>query len=116
MSESVDVAVGVLDGKVVASWHEPVREITFDAKNAYQVSLALGRAAMEAHSGRATTDKELAFIEGELKQVKITVTDTHRDFIIAQVATIIRSLIDQKRSPGQIALHCVDAVLKETAR
>jgi len=116
MSESVDVAVGVVDGKVVARWPDPLTEITFDAKNAYQVSLALGRAALEAHGGKPTGDRELKFIEGELKQVKITVTDQHRDFIIAQVATIIRSLLEQNRTPGQIALHCVDAVLKETAR
>ena len=115
MSDAVDVAVGVLDGKVIARWHEPTREITFDPKNAYTVGMHLARAAMEAHQGKPT-GKELEFIAGELAQVKMVVSDIHRMAMIQEVASIVRTLMDQKRNAGYIATHAVDAVLRETAR
>lgn len=110
-----DVAIGVVDGKVVAHWHEPTNEIVFDPKNAYSVGMHLARAAMEAHQGKPT-GSELEFIAGELAEVKMKVTDMHRMAMIQTVASIVRTLIDQKRNAGYIAQHCVDAVLKETAR
>lgn len=117
MSESMDVAIGVVEGKVVARWHAPVTEIAFDPKNAYKVGLALSKAALDAHSGKKREAKsDVEFIDGELSQNKIVVTDLQRDYMIAQVATILKTLQDQKRSPGYMAMHCVDAVLKETAR
>jgi hypothetical protein len=112
---SVDVAIGVFEGKVVASWHEPVAEISFDPKNAYTIGMHLARAAMEAHQGRAT-GKEFEFIAGELAEVKVKVSDVQRMAMVMKVSTIVRSLIDQKRSAGYIAQHCVDAVLQDTAR
>jgi len=113
--DSVDVAIGVVKGKVVAQWKEPTNEITFDAKNSYQVGMALCRAAMEAHNGNST-GKETEFIAGELATVKVVVTDAQRMAMVKQVATIIRTLIDQKCNAGYIAQHAVDAVLRETAR
>ena len=112
---SVDVAIGVVSGKVVAQWNEPTAEITFAPKNAYQVGMHLCRAAMEAHNGKVT-GKETEFIAGELAQVKVVVTDQQRMAMVMQVSTIIRSLLDQKRAAGYIAQHAVDAVLRETAR
>ena len=73
------------------------------------------RAAMEAHQGKAN-GKEIEFIAGELATVKFEVTDLQRMAMVQQVATIIRTLLDQKRTPGYIAQHAVDAVLRETAR
>lgn len=116
MSDSVDVAIGVVEGKVIARWQQACTEISFDPKNAYQVSIALGKAALEAHGGKAADSKDAAFIDGELKQVKVTVTDAQRMMMVAKVATIIRSMMDQKATHGQIAVHAVDAVLRETAR
>ncbi len=115
MSESVSVAVGVVDGKVVAKWLEPTNEIIFDPKNAYSVGMHMARAALEAHQGKPT-GKELEFIAGELAEVKMKVSDEQRMAMVLKVATIVRSMIDQKMTPGQIANHCVDAVLRETAR
>ena len=112
---SVDVAIGVVDGKVIAQWKDPTTEIAFDPKNAYSVGMHLARAAMEAQRGKPT-GKELEFIAGELATVKVEVTDLQRMAMIQQVATIIRTLLDQKRTPGYMAQHCVDAVLRETAR
>ncbi len=112
---SVDVAIGVVDGKVVAQWREPTTEITFDPQNAYSIGMHMARAAMEAHQGKAS-GKELEFLAGELAQVKVKVSDLERMAMIQAVATIVRTLIDQKRTPGYIAQHAVDAVLRETAR
>ena len=115
MTDSVQVAIGVVDGKVVAQWHEPVAEIVFDPQNAYSVGMHLARAAMEAHQGKAN-GKEIEFIAGELAEVKKKVSDLERMAMVQQVSTIIRTLIDQKRKAGYIAQHAVDAVLRETAR
>lgn len=115
MSENVDVAIGVVGAKVVARWIEPVTQIEFDAANAYKVGLALSHAALEAHKG-ARKSKDVEFIDGELAQVKLVVSDVLRDMLIASVATIVKTLQDQKKTPGYIAMHCVDAVLRETAR
>lgn len=115
MSDSVAVAIGVVEGKVVAKWHQPMNEITFDPANAYSVGMHLARAAMEAHQGKPN-GKELEFIAGELAEVKMKVSDEQRMAMVLKVATIIRSMTDQKFSSGQIANHCVDAVLRETAR
>lgn len=115
MTESVDVAIGVVNGKVVARWHDPVTQIEFDAANAYKVGLALSHAALEAHSGKAES-KDIEVIGEELAQVKVVVSDAKRDMLVGQVASIVRTFVDQKKSAGYIALHCVDAVLRETAR
>ena len=113
MSESVQVAVGVVDGKVVARWHAPVTEIAFDTRNAYSVGMALATAAMEAHRGTAAAS-DVSFVTGELEKPKVS--DAQRDLVIGIVATQLKTLIEAGRSPGYIAMHCVDAVLQEVAR
>lgn len=112
MSESVDVAVGVVEGKVVARWHQPTTEIVFDPQNSYKVGMALCSAAMEAHKGSPLNAQ--AFIESELRRPQVT--DAQRDMLIGIVATQIKSLQEKGRSPGMIAIHAVDAVLQEVAR
>lgn len=115
MSESVQVAVGVVDGKVIAKWHQPVSEIVFDPKNAYSVGMHLARAGMEAHRG-SKNGSDVEFIAGELAEVKVRVTAEQRMAMIANATHMIRSMSDQKRTHGQIAVEVVDKVLQETAR
>lgn len=112
---NVDIAIGVFEGKVIARWLEATREIMFDPANAYKVGLALSHAAIEAHEG-TRQQKDIEFIGEELAQIKIVVTDAQRDMLVATVATILATLIEKKMTPGYIAMHCVDAVLRETAR
>ena len=112
---SVDIAIGVVDGKVIARWHEMTDEIIFDPHNAYTVGTALSKAALEAHRGNGSPG-DMEFIAGELAEVKVKVSDTKRNFLIVQVAGILRSLITQNKSPAIMAAHAVDAVLQETAR
>lgn len=110
------VAVGVFEDKVVITWEEVCKEITFDPQNAYQIGTAMARAALEAHRGTAEIGDH-KFIEGEvLGETKKKVSDLERMGMVMQVSTIIRTLMDQKRAAGYIAAHCVDAVLRETAR
>ena len=113
---SVDVAVGVFEGKVVARWQEPVTEITFDPQNAYTVAHALANAAVEAYLGKKKNAHDIQVVDGQLAQIKMVVTDMQRDMMVATVASIIKTFVDQKKSPAYIAMHCVDAVLRETAR
>lgn len=111
----MDVAIGVIDGKVIARWHEMTDEIIFDPQNAYMVGMALSKAALEAHRGNGSPG-DMEFIGGELSEVKLKVSDTKRNFLIVQVSSILRSLITQNKSPAVMAMHAVDAVLQETAR
>lgn len=116
MTDSVDVMIGVVSGKVIARWADPLAQIEFDAPNAYKVGLALSHAALKAYKGSKRTNKDLAAIEGELAETRVTITGTQRAMLVATCAHIIRQLTDEKKTPVYIALHCVDAVLRETAR
>lgn len=113
---SVDIAIGVVKGKVVAQWKDPIREIEFDPPNAYKIGLALSKAALDAHRGSGDVGKDTEFIAGELAQVKVEVSDQTRTYLINAVSTILRTFIEQGKTPGYMAMHCVDAVLRETAR
>lgn len=115
MTDSVAVAIGVFDGKVIAKWHAPVDQITFDPKNAYTVGLALSKAALEAHRG-SSVNGDADFVAGQLTEQRITITDAQRDLLIGKVATMLKTFIDQGKWPGYIAMHAVDLVLSDTAR
>lgn len=113
--DSVQVAIGVFDGKVVAKWPSACDQIVFDAKNSYLIGMALCKAALEANRGRA--DKgDTEFIAGELTERKMVITELQRDALIGQVATQIRTLVNKHASAGTIAMHAVDTVLQETTR
>jgi hypothetical protein len=116
---AVLVVVGVEKGNVEMSLREDTSgkyaQGSFEPKFAYELGLKLCRSAMEAHRGNPS-DKDLQYIDGELKQVKVVVTDVQRMAMVNTVSHIVRSMLDQKRTPGQIAVEAVDAVLQETAR
>ena len=114
---NVDIGIGVMEGRVICQWKDPTSQIEFDAQNAYLVGVSLCKAALEAHRGSPDTgNKDLMFIAEELASQKIEISDIKRAALINQVASIIRSLTLQKKSEGYVAMHCVDAVLQETAR
>lgn len=112
---NVDIAIGVEGGMVIAKWQELANHIVFDPSNAYQIGTAMAKAAMEASRGVAQKG-DLQFVENELREMKVVVSDLQRMGMVMQVATIVRTMIDEKRTPGTIAQHCVDIVLRETAR
>ena len=116
MTDAAQVAVGIIDGMVVCRWREPITEIVFDPQNAYTIGIHLSRAALEAHRGSENAKGDLEFIANELAEVRMKVSDMDRARMIGAVATIVKTLMDKKQSPGYIAMHAVDEVLKETAR
>ncbi len=111
----VDVAVGVVEGQVIAKWPSPLTAIEFDPKNAYMIGMALCKAAMEAHRGHAAPG-DLSFIAEGLHEEKVTMTDSRRAFLVGQVQGIIKTFIEQHKSTWYIAQHCVDTVLADTAQ
>ena len=117
-SGSVDVAIGVAEGKVIARWREATSEIVFDPKNAYMIGIALSKAAMEAYRGSKnnSTGDDLAFIHEELAQTKVKITDMQRVALINQVSHMLKTFRHENRSDGYSAMQCVDTVLAETAR
>lgn len=111
--DNIDIAIGVVNGQVITKWNDATNEIVFDPANAYKVGLALSRAAMQAHGNAKDVKSDTDFILGEQR---ITVTDAQRDYMVAQVATILKTFMEQGKSPGYMAMHCVDTVLAETAK
>jgi ribosomal protein L18 len=108
---NVDVAIGVVDGQVVATWHEPTSQIVFDPQNAYQIGEALARAAHQARYGEAPASDH-SYIAGE---VRARITETIRVKMIQRVVLMLGSMDRHRITPGQIAMALVDAMLKEVA-
>jgi hypothetical protein len=113
---SVDVAIGVVAGQVVLQWKDPITEIVFDPKNAWAIGVAISKAAMEAHRGYPSDSADLKFIADEMATQKVKISDAQRDKLIGKVATQVRTLLLQNRTPGYIAMDAVDTVLAETAQ
>ena len=106
---NVDVAIGVVEGKVVAKWPDPITQIEFDPQNAYQIGEALARAAHEARYG-AKPESDESYIAG---QVRSRVTEDLRVKMVQRIALMLGSMERHRRTPGQIAMALVDAMLRE---
>lgn len=107
---NVDIAFGIEGDKVVMQWQEPTNRIEFDHENAFEFGELLARKAHEAKFGTVPTD--LNYLAA---QVKARVTDQLRERMIMKAAFDMRSLVEQKKTPGQIAVAIVDAILQEVA-
>lgn len=109
--ESVDVAIGVMEGKVVAQWHKPLQQIVFDPQNAFQIGEALARAAHEARfPGEKIPDGSYI-----AQQVRARNLDNIRVRAINRLTVIMQSDNYRTWSPGKQAMHLVDAILREVA-
>ncbi len=104
---NIDVAVGVVNGKVVARWHVPVSQIEFDPDNAFQVGTGLRNAACDA----VGTTPEMMGGPGRME-----LTNEARARILVICGKIVRSMLEQGKTPEQITLHVVDHVLSETTK
>lgn len=122
MSDAVQVLVGVTNGRVEMSMREDssgrFAQGGFDPQNAWQLGKQLCESALLAKGGGKGTDKDHEFVDGELMQVRIKIDDAKRDYLIAKVATAIRTHSDNigMKKSVYLATHAVDEVLKETAR
>lgn len=45
--------------------------------------------------------------------LKATLVEKHRERLLPLLASVVRSMIDQKKSPGQIAVACLDEMCGE---
>lgn len=104
---SVQVAVGVVEGKVVARWRELASEIAFDPGNAYSVGTALRNAARDATGDR---------IIGSDPNPKMEITDEQRARVLIICGKIVKSMMEQGKTAEQITVHAVDYVLGETTK
>lgn len=113
---AVQVLVGVVNGIVNAKvrWDDTGRfeDMHFEPKEAYEIGIALSKAAMEAHAGQPVGGAD-DFIRNESL---MKITDEGRARILVIVGKMVRSLMDQGKSPEQITMHAVDFVLQETTR
>jgi ribosomal protein L24E len=101
---NVEVAIGVVEGKVVARWHQAISQIEFNPDNAYQIGTALRNAACDA---TGVTPEMMG-------SGKMEITNEGRARILIICGKIVRSLMEQGKTPEQITVHVVDYVLGET--
>lgn len=106
---NVDVAIAVVDGKVVAQWYQPTHQIVFDPQNAFQVGEALARAAHQARfPGEALSDRSYI-----AEQVRARATEDARVRCINRCSIMMASDNFRTWTPGKQAMHLVDAILRE---
>jgi hypothetical protein len=108
-SGSVDVSIGVHEGKVVARWQVPTNQIVFDPQNAFQVGEAMARAAHEARYGVSVQTDESYIAE----QVRARVTENLRARMVSRFVLMFGSMERQRKTPKHIAEQMVDALLRE---
>ena len=106
---SVDVAIGVHEGKVVARWALPTTQIVFDPQNAFQIGEAMARAAHEARYGAPVQTDESYIAE----QVRARVSENLRLKMINRFVLMFGSMERQRKTPKHIAEQMVDALLRE---
>jgi hypothetical protein len=109
---SIDVAVGVVDGKVVAQWHRPTARIVFDPQNAFQIGEALARAAHEARFPGEKLPQDGSYIA---RQVRAKLTEDLRVRMINRVSLMMQGEQFRTWTPGKQAMHLVDAIFREVA-
>lgn len=108
---SVDVALGIHDGKIVMTWRTPTSIITFDPENAFQLAEAIARSAHEAKFGKVVqTDKSYL-----AQQIKYRVTDEIRGRMVLEAGFSLKKMLEQDRGPDYIAKEIVDRILSEVA-
>jgi len=100
---SVQMAIGVENGKVIQRFKEPMLEVQYEPQNAIDIAGALADAAFECRDG-------VKPVAGSLKAELI---ERHRDKLIQRFPLVLRSLIDSGKSDGYIAKELIDICFKE---
>lgn len=108
-THNIDVAIGVVDGKVVAKWHQPTTTIVFEPQAAFQIGEAMARAA---HAARFPGDKldDRSYIAQQVRSRNI---EDIRVRVINRVSIMLETEQFRLWTPGKRAMHLVDAVLRE---
>lgn len=103
MTGTTTCAVGERDGQVVLSFPDAVDFAAFDPETARNLAESIARTAYKAHTG----------IDGA--NGNKVITDVLRERMILNVSHMVRSLIQQKRKNGYIAMAVVDYILGEVS-
>lgn len=111
LNESIHVAVGDQNGKVVLSFDRPIQNWVLDPQNAFQIGEAIAKAAHTAKFGKVP-QADGSYIA---QQVKARVTDEIRARMVLQAGFALRSMLEQNRKPEYIAAEIVNRILSEVA-
>lgn len=109
---SVDIAIGIHQGKVVIHWHQPTTQISFDPQNAFQFGEQIARTAHKARFGTEAPN------DGSYlgQQIKAKLTEDLRDRLAIRAGHIMRTLLEKGKAPEWIGKEIVDAVFSEVDR
>ena len=97
------------EGQVVIGFDRPVRNWVLDPGNAVQIAEAMAKAAWVAHHGKAPPNGVDVLLQRERHQV----TEQLRQRLVNRATHVMRSLVEQKFTPGQAATQLVDLFLQE---
>ena len=103
MTGPVDVAIGVLDDKVVLRFEHALEYIELDAVNALDISEAIAALAFKLRNG----------VEPAGPALKASLVERHHDKLVPRVALMLASMRDQGKSDGYAAEQIVTSMLAE---
>ena len=109
---NVEMVLAVEDRKVIIRFARAMSYVVFDPDNARNIANALGRAAYEAHYGKAAPDDMTSTIAQEMRE---RATEKVRQKMINRVVLITASMRESGRSPIHQASEIVDCMLREIA-
>jgi len=110
-SGSVDVAIGISQGKVLIHWQRPTTYIAFDPQNAYEFGEMMARTAHKARFGEDAPDDRSYLAQ----QIRARVTEELRDRMVIRTMHVIRSLQEKNKSPDFVAKEVVDTIFAEVS-
>ena len=101
---SVDVAVGIVKGKIILKFPSPMEHIEFDSQNAIDIARAMTDAAFEIRDGVKPVGDTL----------KTELIERHRDTLIPRINLMLNSLREKKKvSNGNLSMQLIGTMLSE---
>lgn len=110
------VGIACIGGRVVLKFPQPMEFVAMNADKARFIAEAMGRAAYEAHYGKAPPDDMRSLLAQDIRD---KLTDELRDRLISRFAIVMPSMMEQLRgnkTPGRIAMELVDMFMVEVTQ
>lgn len=108
---NVDVALGVEKGKVVLIYQQPVKHVTFEPQNAFELAEHMARAAYEARSGKKPSLRENERYLA--KEIRARVKEDLYERMVTRATLTLRGLYENKQPIETIARELVQTVLSQ---
>lgn len=105
-NENVDVAMKVVQGKVLMTWPQPRAHIFFEPQAAFNLAENMARAA---HNARFPGEKLPSDFSYLAQQIKQRLTDEMRDRLVVRVRTMLPSVLESK-DLNYVARQVVDTI------